>query len=136
MPHLLAERAVLAAEGLALLRLAKDEDELLGLEGLLQVVVGAGLHRLDREIDVAVRAHHDDDGVVAFGLERRQQIEPAHPRHPHVGEDDVGAERLDERERLLTARRDLDLEALATEDGTDEKAKVLFVVHDEDTAHI
>ena len=74
---------------------AQREHDLVGLERLADVVVGAGLHRLEREIDVAVRAHHDDRGRVLLGLERGEQIEAAHLRHAHVGEDDVGAERVD-----------------------------------------
>ena len=113
LADLLAQRAVLAPQRLALLGLAQREHDLLGLEGLLDVVVRARLDRLEREIDVAVRAHHDDGGVVALGLERREQIEPAHLGHAHVGEDDVGPERLDQRERLLPAVGRLDLVALA-----------------------
>ena len=44
-----------------------------------------------------------------LALQRGQQIEPAHLRHAHVGEDDVGPERVDQRERLLAALGDLDL---------------------------
>ena len=92
---LLLERAVLAAERLALLGLAEREDDLVRLERLAHVVVGAGLHRLDREVDVAVRAHDDDRRRVLLGLERREEIEPAHLRHADVGEDDVGVERVE-----------------------------------------
>ena len=65
LADLLAERAVLAAQRLALLGLAQREHDLVGLERLADVVVGAGLHRLEREVDVAVRAHHDDRRRVA-----------------------------------------------------------------------
>ena len=69
---LLLERAVLAAERLALLGLSQREDDLVRLEGLAHVVVGARLHRLEREVDVAVRAHHDDGRRVLLRLERRR----------------------------------------------------------------
>ena len=101
---LLLERAVLAAQRLALLGLAQREDDLVRLERLAHVVVGARLHRLDGEVDVAVGAHHDDRRRVLLGLERAEQIEPAHARHAHVGEDDVGVERV-ERARAPPRRR-------------------------------
>jgi hypothetical protein len=47
----------------------------------------------------------------------------------------VGAERLDERERLSPLVGDLDLVPFASQNGTDDQSKVLFVVDDEDTAH-
>ena len=68
-------------------------------------------------------------------LERREQIEAAHLRHAHVGEDDVGAERVDERERALAAVGDLDLVAVPLEERAQDEADVLFVVDDQDAAH-
>ena len=34
--------------------------QLLGIGGLLQKIEGAGLHRLDRDGDVAIGGNHDD----------------------------------------------------------------------------
>ncbi len=105
------------------------------LEGLLDVVVGPRLDRIQREIDVAVRAHHDDGGFVALRLQRGQEIEAAHLGHADVGEDDVGAEGVDERERFFAALGGLDFVALSLQQGTQNETQVLFVVDHENPAH-
>ena len=109
---LLPERAVLAPERSRSSALRSTSTTSSGLKGLLDVVVGARLHRLEGEVDVAVGAHHDDRRRVLLGLERGQQVEAAHLGHAHVGEDDVGAERVDQRERRFAAVGDLDLVAV------------------------
>ena len=133
---LLLQRAVLAPERLALLRLPEREHDLVGLERLADVVVGAGLHRLEREVDAAVRAHHDHGRRVLLRLQRREQIETVHLGHPDVGEDDVRAERVHERERRFAAVGDLHVVAMALEKRLQDEADVLFIVDDKDPAHL
>ena len=133
--NLLLQGPVLAAQRLALLGLAEGQDDLVRLERLAHVVVRAGLHGLEGEIDVPVRAHHDDRRRVLLGLEGREQIEPAHPRHAHVGQDDVRPEDIHQRQRGLPAVRDLHLVAVLLEEGAEDQSNVLFVVDDQDTAH-
>ena len=133
--NLLFERAIFAAQRLALLGLAQHEEHLFRLERLWDVVVGAGLHRLERHIDVAVRAHDDDGGRVLFGLQRREQVEPAHFGHANVGEDEVGAEHIELRERVFAVVRDLGLVAIFAEDRPQHEADVLFVINDQHATH-
>ena len=60
---------------------------------------------------------------------------PAHLRHAHVGQDDVGPERVDERERRLAAVGHLDLVAVLAEERAQDEADVLLVVDHQDASH-
>ena len=55
--------------------------------------------------------------------------------HPHVGQDDVGVEGVEQRERRLAAVGHLDLVAVLLEQRAQDEADVLFVVDDQDPAH-
>ena len=74
--------------------------QLVGIERLGQVVLGAGLDRLDRGVDGALRGQQDHLDVVDLRLQRLQQLDAAHPRHHQVGDDDRRAEGGDLLERL------------------------------------
>jgi hypothetical protein len=67
-----------------------------------------------------------------LALSVAEEIEAAHLRHAHVGEDDVRAERVDQRERGLPAVGDLDLVAVLASRKAQQRPKdeadVLFVV--------
>ena len=73
--------------------------------------------------------------VAGCCLERREQIEPAHLRHPHVGEDDVGPKRGDQRERGLSAVGDLDFVTVLPQEGAKDETDVFFVVAYQHTSH-
>ena len=132
---LLAQRAILAPQGFALLCLAQGEDDLVVLERLLHVVVRTGLDRLERVVDIAVRAHHDHRCFVSFGLQRRQQIEPPHLRHAHVGEHDVGSKSVDQSQRLLAAFGRFDLVTLPLQERAQDEPLVLFVIDHQHASH-
>jgi hypothetical protein len=58
--HLLTKQTDLTLEAMALERTRDDHADLVVVEGLGHVVVGAGLHRLDRDLLRAMgRDHHD-----------------------------------------------------------------------------
>ena len=126
----LAQLPVLAPEQLALLGLAQRQYDLVRLEGLLHVVVRAGLHGVDRHVHVAVGAHHDDRRVVALSLQRGQQIEASHLGHAHVGQDHIGPKAIHQAERFLATGRGLYLVPIAPEQGLKHDSQVLFVVDD------
>ena len=87
---LLAQPEVLPAQPLALLRLAQDEEHLVGAEGLAQIVVGAGLHRLDRQlVRCRTRSSRSPWSSGRSALRRPQQVEAVHLRHAHVGDQRV-----------------------------------------------
>ena len=67
-------------------------------------------------------------------LHLAQQREAVHPRHPHVGEDEVVVVRRRALERLLAVRDRAHLVAVVAQDDGEEVAHRLFVVDDEDSA--
>ena len=87
--YLFVQRLILAEEPLALLGLAQQQDELVGFEGLRNVVVGAALHRLDGDVAAAVGGHHHHRGVQVPPPNLVDQIQAALPRHAQIGDDDV-----------------------------------------------
>src|SRR5690606_13611557 len=120
---------------LALLGLLQAQEHLFGLERLGDVVVGACLHGFDGQVVTAVRAHHDHRRVAAFGPQGGEQIHAAHARHANIGDDEVGAEAVDEGHGLLTIFGRLDLVALSTQEGAQDQAQILLVVDDQNALH-
>ncbi len=83
----LAQEHVLADQRLLRDDLHHHQAEFFGVERLDEVVVGAGLHGLDRGLDRGVGGH-DDDGHVLLGLLRRfEHLEAVHARHLQVDQE-------------------------------------------------
>ena len=132
MLDLLLEGAVLRLE-LALAQGVLDHEQRL-LEGqrLLDEVLGAHAHGLDRGLDGAVAG---DDDHRHFGIERAdagQDLEPVHAGQPHVEEEEVVAAVLQRRERRLPALHRLHRVALVAQDADEGAAHARFVVYDQD----
>src|SRR5262249_34179634 len=125
---------VLLAQPLALLRLAQDEQHLVGLERLGDVVVGAPLHRVGRQIVRAVGGHHDDGGAVAAPAQLVEEIEPRRLRHAHVAQKAVHLARLELGQRAARAGDGRHLEPLAGEEHLQHVPQALLVVDHEDPA--
>src|SRR5690606_2455518 len=128
---LVAQAADLAAQRLPLLGLLEREHELVGAEGLGQVVVGARLHGLDRELGAAVGGHDDDQAVALLRAVALEELEARQPRHADVAQDDVGPELLRASEAFLPVAGGVDLVSLAREDEGHRLAKPGLVVDDE-----
>ena len=88
-----SKSSALPALARALLRLgqraADDGDQLLQIERLRQVFVGAALGGADRGHERVLRAHDDDRQIGPQLLDPRQQIEGVLVRHHHVGDDEI-----------------------------------------------
>jgi hypothetical protein len=87
--NLFVQSLVLAEQPLALLGLAQEQNDLVGLEGLGDVVVRATLHSLDGDVPASVSGHHDDRGTQVSPPNFVDQVHAALPRHAQVGDDDV-----------------------------------------------
>ena len=104
------------------------------LDRLREEALGAHLHRLHRERDVAMSGHHDDHRpLLARALEH---VEPRHVRQLEVEQHERRMLGLDDGDRFLTRAgaqhvvpRPLEI---AAEGGRD----VRFVVDDEDLGHL
>ena len=126
-----AERDDLPVQVLPLARVADQRSQLVVVEVLRDVVVGAVLHRLHGRLDLVDRRDHDalDEAVVL--LDDPQHVEAADPRQPDVEEDQVDVLLFQQRQRGLAARDRQDA-VVALEDRADRVAHPLIVVADQD----
>jgi hypothetical protein len=88
-PDLPAQAPDLLAELLPLLGLAHDEQDIVGAEGLRNVVVGAFLHGLHGQIQATVRRHDQDQRPAAGFPVRLQELEAVELRHADVAENEI-----------------------------------------------
>src|SRR5262249_16189989 len=105
------------------------------LEGLLQVVGGAGLDRRDRALDVTEGRDHDDRAVRMLGLQLANDLDSVHVWQPEIDQCDVGRELLSELDALLAGAGRVDLDVVLGEDPGDQRADVSLVVDDQDRVH-
>ena len=70
-------------------RAADHGDELVQIERLRQIFVGAPLGRGDRGHEGVLRAHHDDRQIGPQLLHARNEIEGVLVGHQHVGDDEI-----------------------------------------------
>jgi hypothetical protein len=75
------------------------------LQRLGEVVSGPQSHRLHRTRDGAVGGHHHHRGGRLYGPRPPGELEPVHPRHPLVGEQEVDRASGELGQRLLAACR-------------------------------
>ncbi len=125
---------VLAQQPLALLGLAEDEDDLLGLEGLLDVVVRTGADRLQRLLLRAVGAHHQHGEARVLGFRMAQHGEAIALGHAHVAQQHVVAARGQLAHGLLAVGHGANLVPVLFEHQGEDMADGGLVVGDEDGA--
>ena len=91
----------LCRAGLSAQRRPDARNKHLVVKRLFQKIDGAELHGFDRERNIAMAGDDDHRNVDSELLEAPQQVDTAHARHPHVGDD--AAKRLD-RQRVEKRR--------------------------------
>ena len=103
----LLERLDFALEPRGFERAVGDQHQTVGLERLLDEIVGAPLDRRDRRLDVAVTGDHDDRQFGMLLLDDIEQLQPVETAalQPDVEEDEARAARLDCRERVVAVAR-------------------------------
>ena len=130
----LLELAHLALQLRGFERAQGHEDEAIGLERLLDVVVGAALDGGDGGLDVAV-AGDDDHGQIGIGAlddgEHFEAVEPA-ALQPDVENDELRPSLLDDAQRLVAVARQARAVTFVLEDAGHELANVGLVVDDQD----
>ena len=126
-----AQRDDLAVQILPLAGVAHQRPQLVVVEVLGDVVVGAVLHRLHGRLDLVDGRDHDalDEAVVL--LDDAQDVEAADAGQPDVEQDQVDVLVFEQRQRRLAARHRQDA-VVALEDGGDRVPHPLIVVADQD----
>ncbi len=79
-----------------------DRVELVQVQRLHEVVVGAALHRVDGRLHVVVRGHQDHVDVGTAAPDLVQHLEPGDAGHADVGQDELGGEALDAGEAVFS----------------------------------
>ena len=127
-----AQPPVLDHELALLAGVPHDLQKALGRERLLDEVVGAEPHRLDRDLDVAMAGDHDDGQLGIDLLRAAQQLQPVDALHLEIGDQHAGKIRaqLAERRRGVVLHREL--EARELEPLRDRFAHRRLVVDEQD----
>jgi len=108
-------------------------DELVVLEGLPEIVVGAPLQGFHGRFDGGVARHHDDRHVGIPVLDEIQQIESVHLRHHEIEEHQVAAVALQPGHGVPRRWARLDAVVALPEKDPDALAHPDLVVHNQDS---
>jgi hypothetical protein len=128
----LAQDRVLPQQALLRDDLLHHQRELLGIEGLHQVVVGPLLHGGHRGVDGGVGGH-DHEGDVGLDLLRLvEDLEPVHPGHLEIRDDDGPALGLQPLHRARAVGRQHHRVAVLLQPAAQRLADDLLVVHHQD----
>jgi len=133
--ELCLEAGDLLSQPFALLCLPKGEDDFVRPERLGQIVVRAFLHRGDRRILAAVRAHDDDERTAAALAVFAQERQAVHFRHAHVAEHEVeclGDRAVERAPAVLLGRHRV---ARIRQKETETLPQARFVIDDENFLH-
>jgi hypothetical protein len=130
----LAEARVLGRQLHPLQRVPQQQEHAVGVERLLEEVIGTRLGGLHRRLDGAVAGDHHDDGVRVELLELAQRVEPVEARHLDVHEHEVRPEPLVLGEPLGRARRGAHVIPFVLQQLAERVAHAGLVVDDQDAA--
>jgi hypothetical protein len=126
------EQDVLALQ-LAAFERAMDHDlQLVDVEGLVDVVVGAHAQRFDRRLGRGERGDHDPGQVGVHPLRRAQHVEAGHVGHVDVGDQQVDRPPFQLVEGLAAVLGHHHLVAFATEHDRQQFPHRALVVDDQD----
>ena len=118
-----------------LLRFPECEHDFVGAERLGEIVVGAFLHRGDRRILAAIRAHDDDEGAAAALAVLAQERQAVHLGHAHIAEHQVERVRGGALERATAVLLGGDDIARVRQEESETLPQARFVVDDENFLH-
>ena len=112
---------------------ADPRQQLLALERLDEVVVGAAVESLDAVVGLGARGE-DQDRDVALGAQPAADLDAVEPRQAEVEDDEVGDELLGRRERLLAVGRGAHLVALLAQGAAQHVGDLVVVLDDQHAA--
>ena len=110
---------------------AHAREQLLALERLDEVVVGADVEALDARLQRVAGGEHQDRRVVAVVAQALGDIDAVQPRQTEVEDDDVRQERVRLVEPAHAVRGELDLIALEAQRALEDLRDLLVVFDDE-----
>ena len=123
------ELRVLLAKSAAIKGLAGDVFQVLQRKRLLQIVISAQLHRLDRRLDGALTGQQDHFALRVKLLEAPEQLQAADARHHHVENRDIEVSPRCQPQRLFAIPRRLHRESGPREPGDQRFPKLRIIVH-------
>ena len=126
-----SELLVLGRQYVSLQRLVDHDGKPLAIDGLGKIVVGATAHRLDCRIDGPVGGHHHDFRIRPCVFEPTQELHTPDPRHPKVGDDQLGGGRFQLLQPFLCRGNSAHLVPLLLEHRDQRPADIDLVIHDE-----
>src|SRR5581483_9269662 len=106
--------------------------QLIGLERLHDVVVGAGVESVDAVCQRIARRQHEDRGREAARAHPATDLGAAHARKAEIEYEQIRYGALDRRERTAAVRRELDAVSLRCERALEHAPDRRVVVDDED----
>src|SRR5215212_4811797 len=111
---------------------AQPREQLLALERLDEVVVGADVEPLDARVERVAGGQHEDGRVVLVLAQASRDVDAVHPRQAQVEHEDVGQERVHLVERGDAVTGELDLVALEPQRPLQDLGDLLVVLDYED----
>ncbi len=130
----IAQLFVLGAQFMNLERARNNVHNVIGGERFGDVVVSPLPHRLDRVGNRAERCHHHDWHRGVEPLDRFEQLEPAHPFHPDVGDDHRRRRRAKQFQCALGVLGDSHLMTCRLETRREHASDVAVVIDDENVS--
>jgi hypothetical protein len=110
---------------------AEPGEQLLALERLDEVVVGADVEALDARLERVARSEHEDRHVVAVLAQAAGDVDAVQPRQPEVEDDQVRQERMRLVERLDAVAGELDVVPVQPQRALQDVGDFLVVLDDE-----
>ena len=129
--HRIAQALVLDIQQLLFERIHDDMIEIVGVDGLGDVIVCAFLQRAHRGLDRRECRHDDDDDLPVHLLDPVQEFHAVHPGHADVHEHQVPVFRLKRLERGGAVGRSAHPEAILPEPFCEGLPDDQFIINDE-----
>ena len=108
--------------------------QILGVEGLREIIIGARLQRLDRGLDRRIGRHHDGDEIGRALAQKAQEIDATLEAEPHIDERDREVAAGDGGKRRRRVGRGGSVITLHAQQADEALGEIRIVVDDEDAA--
>src|SRR5690349_1555620 len=114
--------------------ISQRDENAIGIQRLLEDIIGAELRRLDRGLDRRMTADHYDNRRRVFLLDPLQRLDAIDARHLHIEEHEIRPPLLVFTDAVDCIGHRVHLVALELEELTERRPDTLFVVDDENSS--